>query len=974
MKGQAQAGRPFLLTLFFFSGAVGVAYEVVWARQLSLLFGVSIYAVSAVLVAFMGGLGAGAEFFGRKLDKGAAPIRLYAALEMALGVCVMLFPLVLAGLEKLYVAMHPGVEGVSYYVIALRLVLAVAALIIPTTLMGGTLPALARYFVESGKGAGRHTGALYAINTVGAMAGCVAAGFWMIENLGLGNTLRVGAVMNIVIGVVAWALAAEQGWVLEPEKAPRKKSKKKKMEEEPEDHRWKVVLMALFGVSGFCALALEVIWTRLLILLLNNTTYAFSLILAMYLLGIGVGSAVTSRFISKRLAKGGTLFGVFQIGIGFFALVSLVMLAMNQPLINFIDAFVKEGGWLASVIPGGVEMVVAVVFSLIVVFPSTFLMGGSFPLVVEAATSSYQKLGGEVGRLYASNITGCVLGSLLAGYAMIPAIGAQASVIAVSWIAVASGLFLLTVKSSPGFKKAAAFAMIALFIPLTVILFYKKDIVFLLSAQKLDQGSEIEFYKEGPSATVLVSSQATDLSIGRRPLKRIWINGDPIAGVFREALQLERLQAHIPLLLHQDPKDALVICFGTGSTAGAAAAHGLKSVTAVDISTEVFEAGPWFAAGNLDVMNNPALKLVEEDGRNFLLTTARKFDFITSEPPPPSNAGIVSLYTKEFYELCRKKLRDGGIVSQWIPLHHLSEKDFKMLVASFVEVFPSVTMWYTKWDAIMIGSDSEMKIDIKSIGEKMKSPAVAASLKDIGVSNIHQLMSNFMMSRERLLEFTEGIGGVVDDQPVVEFSAPRIHSEGVVVKGANLAALLKYREPPDVDFPSETEKDEFLKYFESEALFLRGQVEMNYGNKSAAASYFNRALKVNSDNANARYAYLSLNLSTLYSAMGQVDARLGLKMLDDTDRMDTQRLFAPQIHFLRGVLLARNDEPHEAERELRRAISLDDNYFLAVVSLAGIYASALDEPEKAKKLYERALGMKSSESEREAIRNAMLKI
>ncbi|MGK7345122.1 MAG: fused MFS/spermidine synthase [Candidatus Nitrospinota bacterium M3_3B_026] len=967
------AVRPLLLFLFFFSGAVGVAYEVVWTRQLSLLLGVSVYAVSAVLVAFMGGLGVGAALFGRMIDRGASPVRLYAALEIALGAYVLAFPFTLVALEEAYTFLHPGYEGVSVYVILLRLTLAVLALAVPTTLMGGTLPALARFFVESGGGVGRGAGALYAVNTVGAMAGAVAAGFWMIEHLGLTGALRAGAAVNIAVGALAWLTAKEPGWKTAP--SPETGGiKGKRRETAPDDPHtgMETLLLVLFGVSGFCALSLEVLWTRLLILLLNNSVYAFTLILAIFLLGIGLGSAVMARFTSRRLAGGGALFGLFQVLVGFFALLSLAGFYLNRQAPDPSGALADGAGGLAAIAPGGEPMVSAFVFALVVVFPATFVMGGGFPLMVEAAVSSRKRIGGDVGRLYAANIAGCVLGSLVAGFVLIPLLGIQKSVIAVAWLAILSGLFLLYVKSSRVMKAAFA-AAVGIFLPMTAALAWAGDVARVLNVRKLEAGSRTEFYQEGPSATVLVSNRASDLTVGRKPIKRIWINGDPIAGVFREALQLERLQAHIPLLLRPGAKDALVICFGTGSTAGAALVHGLESVTAVDISREVFNAGPYFADGNFDVMNSPRLKVVEEDGRNFLLTTRRKFDFITSEPPPPSNAGVVSLYTVEYYELMKRRLRKGGLVSQWIPLHHLSERDFKMLVASFVEAFPHASMWYTKWDAIMIGSPGPVPLDMGLVRRGMKRPEVAQSLEEIGVQNEYQLAASYMMGRGALMDFVKGAAPLRDDRPVVEFSAPKVHTRGVEIKGRNLEALLEHRQPPPIGFPAE-EAALFEKYFESERLYLKGQIARSDGDRRGAASYYGRALRINQDNSNARYAYLSLNLSILYSVLSKSDAALGLRMLEDTERMDRDGLFSPQLSFLKGVFLARVNRVLEARAELERAVRLDKDYFLALVNLAGLYATLLDEPEKAERLYRRAMRLQTSETEKKAIREAMRRL
>lgn len=959
-----------ILLIFFFSGSAGLAYEIVWVRQLSLIFGVSIYAVSAVLVAFLGGLGIGAEFFGRKLNQGAAPIRLYALLEILLGVYVLLFPLIFKILEKLYLVLHPGTVGVSFYVIALRFILAVSVLIIPTILMGGTLPALARFFAKYESDAGRLAGKLYAVNTLGAMVGCFAAGFWMIEHLGLSGTLRVGAVINIMTGVIAWTIAGEPGWL---QKAATTLEKTNKIRKEIYEHKWDSTLLLLFGVSGFSALALQVLWTRMLILLLNNTTYAFSLILSVFLFGIGSGSALIYYVIKKSAEKNCAIFAFFQIGIGIFAMLSLFGLMLNQYVIGIISALMKDGSSLVNLLPGGQPMAAALVFSFLIIFPCTLLMGGSFPLIVESLTSNLSKIGGTLGRVYAVNILGSVLGSLIAGYVLIPFIGIQKGLIAVSLIPIIGGGYLIITRFNK-YRPAIAGLSIMVILPVILILIYKGDIPFLLNVRKLDLGSSVEFYREGPSATVLVSYMKTDTTVGRKPIRRLWINGDPIAGTFREALQLEKLQAHIPLLLHPDPKNALIICFGTGSTAGAAATHGLENVTAVDISPEVFTAAEKFKAGNLNIMSNPVLTAVKEDGRNFLLTTRRFFDFITSEPPPPSNAGIVSLYTTEYYQLVKKRLKLGGIVSQWVPLHHLSEKDFRILVASFLAVFPKANMWYTKWDAILIGAKDEIEIDLNQIAVKMKNPAVAESLRVIGITNSYQLVSNYMMGHEQMRVFTKDVRPVSDDLPVVEFTAPRIHQQGVTIKGANLAAVLKFRSLPKIRFALSEQENIFKRYFDSQKIFLEGQIELNYKRRAKAANYFDQALRLNPDNNDARYAYLSLNMSALYGAVSARNVEPGMNMLQDTNKMDIDGLFSPQLRFLKGMFFALKDKNNDAEREFKMAIRLDNSYFMAIINLAGLYNTRLGQPEKARELYTRALELDISENERRSVLNVLRRL
>jgi len=955
--------RYLFYAVFFFSGAAGLAYEIVWARQLSLLLGVSLYAVTAVLVAFMGGLGIGAEYFGRKLDKGTDPVRLYAFLEIGLGVYVLLFPLWLKIVEKIYLFLHPGYEGVSAYVLALRFVLAVIVLLLPTSLMGGTLPAMARYFANYEKESSRFTGRLYAINTLGAMVGCIAAGFWMIEHFGLSGTLRVGAAVNILAGIVVFGIARKS--VPVPQKSSLRSSSA------PELPIMDKTLLIMFGISGFCALGLELLWTRLLVLVLNNTTYAFALILAVFLLGIAAGSAVTARLTARTLKDGARFFALFQVGVGFFAILSLLGFARNSGLISLVGSILGPHNLFTKIIPGGEQLAAPVFFTILIIFPCTFLMGGGLPLVVKAVASGREKLGGDIGRLYAVNTLGAVLGTVITGYAFIPLFGIQKSLLGLAWLAVASGMYLLWKRSMEN-RARATFFTVPFLLALTVFFVFRGDISMLLSAQKLDAGSRIVFYEEGPYATVLVSRQESDFSIGRKPLKRLWINGDPIAGAFREALQLERLQAHIPLLLIPNPKTGLVICFGTGSTAGAALTHGLESLTAVDTSREVFDAGPKFAPDNLGVMENPKVTFVEEDGRNFLLTTKRKFDFISAEPPPPSNAGIVSLYTKEFYELCRKRLTEGGITTQWIPLHHLSREDFRMLVSAFLDIFPHAAMWYTKWDAIMMGSDKEIEIDIEKIREGMKNPKVAESLKGIGVMNAYQLLSNFMMDSRSLAKFVKDTPPLEDDRPVVEFSAPRLGiRKGVRVKEKNLTALLVYRTFPEIKSASPEEKKICRKYFDSQTAFFKGQVERSAGHAVKASRYYAAALELNADNNDARYNYIRLNVLVLDNLLAQNRIQAGLDGLRETVKLDTQGWFKPQLHFMRGMFLASAGRARAAAVEFESAIGLDDGYFLAKVNLAGLYRTKLDRPGRAIDLYWEALKLNPTEDERSAIIKAL---
>ncbi|MDH5639099.1 MAG: hypothetical protein OEZ04_11475, partial [Nitrospinota bacterium] len=780
--------------------------------------------------------------------------------------------------------------------------------------------------------------------------------------LGLSTSLIAGACVNFSCAGAAWIVAREEGWKSGPDTEAKSKSPVQPVE-------YDRFLLLIYGVTGFCGLALELLWTRALILLLNNTTYAFSLVLSVFLLGTAAGAAIASRLKPAKREDAFLLLGAMMAGVGVLSLGSAVALAFNQPVMELLSGAPGKG-WLAAAIPGGKPMASALVFALLVITPCTALLGACFPLAAGLYLTGNEKAGGDLGRLYAVNVAGCVLGSLTAGYFLVPILGIRSSMILLAALAAGAGI-LLAFRRAAGEASKLAWATGAAALPFLVYIGLTPDVAYLLSVQKLDQGAEVEYYEEGPSATVLVSRNDTDLSVGRKPIKRIWINGDPIAGTFREALQLERLQAHIPLLLHPAPKTGLVICFGTGATAGAALLHGLDSVIAVDISKEVFNAGPYFSDGNLGVSSSPKLVMVEEDGRNYLKTTRRKFDFISTEPPPPSNAGIVSLYTEEFYRLAKGRLAPGGVLSQWIPLHHLSEEDFKSLVAAFKAVFPKGAMWYTKWDAIMIGAEDGGELDYRLLHGAFEIPAVAGSLNEIGIYDTFQLLSNHMMGPGALSKYVENIPPLVDDEPVVEFSAPRLGEDGVKVKGSNLAGMLLFRRPPKMANAIESQQDALLRAFDSQTEFFHGQVAKSEGARGQAAEHFENALNINSGNSEAEYALLSLNLETLFGAMETADPALILKMLERTEALDRRGLFTPQIKFLKGTLLSKTGESYLAERELSEAVRLDGEYMMAVASLGGLYASKLGRPRKAMEMYKKALALNPSKEERRALEEAI---
>jgi spermidine synthase len=1014
--------RTLILLIFFLSGASGLIYEIVWTRLLSLVFGVSSFAISTVLTVFMAGLGIGGYIFGRIIDRRGSPLKVYSILEILIGLYALLLPSIILFTERLYTKLHVLTGGNFLLLSAERFLISSLILIFPTTMMGGTLPVISRFLIRSENRIGIDAGVIYSLNTFGAVAGCMITGFYLIEVIGVTQSLYLAAILNFIAGGGAYIISYKsqvashklqdttpkfQFEIASPSARNDKQNRGVIARGEAPKQSNSLVLLA-FGFSGMAALSYEVLWTRVLILILDNTIYAFSIILFTFLLGIAGGSLIFSKLkIQKSII---TFFAIFQILIGITGFLSLILFANHNLIASQLNSLISWSSQFAGIGHWHGRMLATFLMAFLIMIIPTLLMGASFPAVTQTLKFDMQDVGKGIGRIYLINTIGAIIGSFSAGFIILPLIGIQKSIIWTGAIPFLFGIILILLNIKTIGRYIISLSSIAVGAVAVIFIFRSGDIPKLISIGKIDRGNEILYYKEGIAGTVLVSSQETDLTPFRKPVKRLWINGDPIAGEFRGALQLERLQAHLPLLLHPDPKEALIICFGTGSTAGAVSDHNVNNIYAVDISREVFNGGRYFSDGNRDILNDRRFKMVVEDGRNFLLTTDKRFDLITSEPPPPSNAGIVNLYSREYYELCKSRLGKGGMVSHWIPLHHLSEDDFKMLVSTFVSVFPHSTMWYTKWDAIMIGSDERLSIDFENIKERLNNKKLQESLKEIGITNPFQLLSTFMMDEDDLHKFIDGVPLVTDNNPYVEFTAPRIHHMGTSIKGRNLENMLKYRKsvkgllrgvPLYSSLRGEAEAisrdgilrsaqndkerrsqngssqgflDEMEKYFNSSAYFLKGQVSANDNSLRDAVDSFKKAIEINSENSDARHELINLNINNIYRILSTGEIDKGFELINESMGLDIDKGFMPQLHNLRGLLFLSKKDIKRAVSEFEYAITLDEKYFSPYLNLGSIYSYYEPDLPRALEYYNKGLKLKITVQERELINSEIEKI
>jgi spermidine synthase len=747
--------RGALVAIFFLSGAAGLVYEVVWSRQLSLTFGVTTYAVATVLATFMGGLALGSWLLGRAADRWANPLLAYALLEAGIGVYALLVPYLFAAQRASYVVLRQ--LDLPYAVFSLgRGLLAGLVLLVPTTLMGGTFPILTRFWVRSRDQVAGGAGLLYFVNTAGAIAGCMAAGFWLIERLGIAGTNRLAASANLAIAAGAVALAWRR-W--RAASAARAAPTEDVGGEAPASA---ALALVCIGLSGFTALAYEVLWTRALLRFLYNSTYAFTTMLATFLAGIALGSAFYAAVL-RRVRRPLLVFAALQalVGAGFAA--STVVFPRVVPATTLVLG-------LEHIESFGDAVLAMFLRAALVLLPPTFFLGATLPLAADVSARSVGTLGRSVGRVYAINTLGAILGSLAAAFVLIPGLGMQRTITVLVGLnfAAAAALAVAAMRTTgsrliAAGVVAAAAAVVTLAVPADVFMrtFYNP------------RNNKLIFYREGATDTVGV----VENPYGQRVI--VYEDQRGTAGTATYGFNF--FLGHLPMLLHPgEPRTVLHICFGVGNSLSAVAAHDtVERVDNVELSPHVVEAAHYFWT-NDDVLANPKVRTIIDDGRNFLLTTRESYDVVLLEPPETFTAGVMNLYTREFYEEALARLAPDGLMMQWIPTGSAPLEQEAMLFRTFWEVFPHVTAWWQLDGGCMllVGSRQPLRIDYRRLRERMSRPRIRRDLDLIGVIDADHLLSFFRFDEAAFAEFVRGVAPVTDDRTVLDFSMPRYLGSG----------------------------------------------------------------------------------------------------------------------------------------------------------------------------------------------------
>jgi spermidine synthase len=751
--------RAALAAAALLSGAAGLAYQILWTRQLTLVLGHTVAAVSTVLAAFMGGLGLGHLLAARSVDRldRRALARLYAALEGGIAVLGLL----LLALVRLPLPASSG----------LRFAFGALAVLVPATLMGATLPALAALARPAPTRLGAAAGGLYAANTAGAVLGSLATALALLPWLGVRRSTVAAALLNLAAAGLAWWWAR---WAPPTPSAARGAKKESAARLRPAEALPASAVLMVLALSGLGALADEVAWTRALILLIGPTAYAFAFIVASVIAGLAVGSALAARW-ADGLARPGRALGLVQ----------LAAAASSVALVGVLGHLPMRAAALVRAHADDMGRLMALQFAsvfLLLLAPSA-LFGAAFPLAVRILGQDRGRAGEALGRAGAANTAGAIAGALLAGFVALPALGLRRSLLAAAATHALAGLVAFVPARQGGARwlaaaavTLAAWAAPRVAPPWDAALLAGGPYKYALyaSAEEMEEelrSGELVFYRDGSAATVSVKRLGGSLSLS--------VDGKVDATNTADMLT-QRLLAHLPLLLHGAPQEVLVIGLGSGVTAGSALTHPVRSVEVVEISREVVEAARLFRRANRNALEDARLRVVVGDGRHHLQTASHAYDVIISEPSNPWMAGVANLFSRDFFALGRSRLAPGGLFCQWAHAYNMSPRDLRVVAGSFTDVFPAAALFVVnEGDVLLVGARDAFPAPApEALGARLARAEVQADLAEVGVRTPFGLAILHALSGEALRAWAADAPRHTDDRPVLEFSAPRfLHAD-----------------------------------------------------------------------------------------------------------------------------------------------------------------------------------------------------
>ena len=740
--------KLLVVVLFILSGICGLIYEVVWSKYLSLFIGSSGYSHMIVLATYMGGLALGAFVFGKYSDHYLNQLKLYGLLEMGIGLYCLLYPFLfgLAGNTFVNIAIAQQPASTQSGLLLLKFFLSLVTLLIPTFLMGGTLPVLTKFVTKTISDSGKEVAILYYINSFGAVIGTALGGFYLVRHLGMENTMKYTAIINIIIGLLALAFSR-----IVKKTIPFNKANIESETAKP--FSTSAIRMATLTalVSGLVAMLYELSWIRLLSNILGSTTYSFSIMLVAFISGIAIGSFIVSLVIKKIKNLLGFL--------AFCQLGTAVSMVFMLPLYERLPYFLLK---ISAQIPNTADhfstfLELEFLFCFLIMLIPTIFSGMSLPVASRIVNSDMKLLGKSIGGIFSINTIGSVVGALITGLVLLPHLGIK---ITIETGLLINGIFGVFLMFKARVHKRIISSISALFIVVGyMVLFPNWNQNFLISGvfrtlytQELpnydtfkaqqNEGNNILWYKEGIDANVAVRESVYGDTIQRS----LVINGKADASTVAD-LPTQVLLGQLPLMLQPNTGDVLVIGLGSGITCGSALRHPIRSLDVVEISKEVVACNSFFANDNYHFMLDVRAKIFIDDAITKLKISPKKYDHIISEPSNPWIAGIGNLYSLEFFESCKSRMNKNGVLTQWFHTYDVDNAIFNLVLSTISKVFPHVSIWKaSNADLLILASAAPMSVDFDAMTQKMKNPKIANDLARIKMYDIPALLSTQVVS------------------------------------------------------------------------------------------------------------------------------------------------------------------------------------------------------------------------------------
>ncbi len=836
--------RALVVLCFLLSGATGLLYEIIWSRYLHQLIGSSGYAHTVTLATFMAGLGLGYHLFGRQADRWARPLALYAWLELGIGAYGLAFGAIFAAWTAVYIAVGTWLGPFSVWITPLKLILGAAVMVFPAVLMGGTLPALSRWLIQSRQDIGKHIGALYFINTAGAVLGCWLGGFVVLEWLGLSGAMMATAAINIAIGVgLLGMIYAQSGSIWGRWEAPS-------LEDMDEDglldasrdiqvHKDETngpsgadlpanigpnegddgdlgaaaegqevkegrsaldvrskrrINAALIGsaIGGGLAMLYELVWIRLVGFVFGSSTQSFSVMLVTFIGGMALGGLAAGWWMRKERDALRSM-AWCEVGIAVGVLVMVPVYERFPYLFALLKGLVarSDAGFAAM------KLLQVSLLALVMLIPTT-LMGMALPLATREVADRLDKLGGDVGKVFAINVTGTLIGASATGLLILPLLGLQWTLYLGIVSSAVLGLWLLHVTSGRGGVRQVVVlgAVLAAMAGLMAAGVGKWDPILLTAGffrHKKAPKSFQDFKERYVNHKLLYARDGQDTTVTVFEVDEtvfLKVNGKTDASTLREDMVTQMISGHLPMLIHPgDPKNALVIGLGSGVTAGSVLRHPDMAVDIVELSQSVAEGARHFGHVNHNVLDDPRATMHIGDAKDFLLLQGDAcdpcYDVIISEPSNPWISGVANLFSVDFFGAIERNLAPDGVYVQWLQLYAFSDEAFARSVRSLRSVFPEVTVWrFTPADALIVASRTPFvrSLDSGALERRMAHPPVASDLGPEGpipLADVVDLLSHQVLSAADISAlFTPRPPYNTDEHPYLEFEAPRAMFRG----------------------------------------------------------------------------------------------------------------------------------------------------------------------------------------------------